>query len=80
MNAPDVLDVTSGRVVADANPDATVFGTDLVAIQHSEVPDNVWFYTQDANEEYWSWDDRFDHVRIGGMDGGIKAWDATLWA
>jgi hypothetical protein len=41
--------LTSGRDVSDVNPDATVFGTDLVPMQPHNTPDNVSFYVDDAN-------------------------------
>ena len=72
--------LTSGRDVSDVNPDATVFGTDLVPMQPHNTPDNVSFYVDDANSLDWGRDDRFDFVHMRGINDVIQDWRVTLQA
>ncbi|KAG7149009.1 Secondary metabolism regulator laeA like protein [Verticillium longisporum] len=66
--------------VANANPTATVIGTDVAPIQRTRQPSNAIFYVDDANEPDWAWDGRFDFVHVRGLNSGIKSWTATLRA
>ncbi|PNH26447.1 hypothetical protein VD0002_g5600 [Verticillium dahliae] len=84
-DAKSILDVGTGTGdwaldVADVNPTATVIGTDVAPIQHISYSSNVTFYVDDANNPNWAWGDRFDFVRMQGLNGGIKSWTATLRA
>ncbi|KAM9876009.1 methyltransferase domain-containing protein [Verticillium dahliae] len=82
-NAKNILDIGTGTGdwaldVADANPKATVIGTDIAAIQRTSYLGNVTFYVDDANKTDWAWGHRFNFVHIRGLNGGIKSWAATL--
>ncbi|KAG7124004.1 hypothetical protein HYQ44_002640 [Verticillium longisporum] len=72
--------ITYWTDVANANPTATVIGTDVAPIQRTRQPSNAIFYVDDANEPDWAWDGRFDFVHVRGLNSGIKSWTATLRA
>lgn len=76
----DCPSLTPNRDVASAHKNAIVYGTDLAPIQLPIVPSNASFYILDANESYWTWDNRFDFIHIRNMHGAIQNWDDSLRA
>lgn len=78
-NPTSILDIGTGTGLwaietADANPSATVWGTDLSPIQPSYVPPNLHFEIADADEE-WSQSERFDLVHTRVMnDTSLRDW------
>jgi hypothetical protein len=72
--------LTPCRAVADAHKDAIVFGCDAVQIQPSIQNRLLRFNYQDASDNNWGWDGRFDYIHIREMDGEIRNWSTSLRA
>lgn len=62
--------------VAERYPDCEVFGTDIAAIQPTDqVPFNVEFHIEDADDEWIRPADAFDLVHVRNMAGAFRDWD-----
>jgi len=61
--------------IAERYPDCEVFGTDIAAIQPTDqVPFNVEFHIEDAEEEWIRPADAVDLVHIRNMAGAFRDW------
>jgi SAM-dependent methyltransferase len=75
-----ILDVGTGIGewaigIAERYPDCEVFGTDIAAIQPTDqVPFNVEFHIEDAEDEWIRPADAFDLVHIRNMAGAFRDW------
>ncbi|KAK1756073.1 S-adenosyl-L-methionine-dependent methyltransferase [Echria macrotheca] len=62
--------------IAEQYPDCEVFGTDIAPIQPTQqVPFNVEFHIEDAEEEWIRPADTVDLVHIRNMAGAFSDWD-----
>ncbi|KAL2424331.1 Methyltransferase pytC [Exophiala dermatitidis] len=77
-NPQRILDIGTGTGIwaidiADKFPEAQIIATDLSPIQPSWVPPNLQFLVDDCEAE-WTFDQKFDWIRIGNMGGSIADW------
>lgn len=78
--ATRILDIGTGSgdwaiAMSEKFPDAEIIATDLGAFQSNEVPPNVFFEVDDAQEE-WTYSGLFDFIHIRGLAGAFKDWPA----
>jgi hypothetical protein len=64
--------------VADQNPEASVKGTDLSAIQPPWVPPNLGFEIDDFNDNVWDWPKpfKYDLIHARELLGTVPDWVA----
>lgn len=81
LSAPEyILDIGTGIGewaigIAERYPSCEVFGTDIAAIQPTDqVPFNVEFHIEDAEEEWIRPADRVDLVHVRNMAGAFRDW------
>lgn len=73
-----VLDIGTGTGIwaiefAHQHPSCDITGTDLSPIQPDQVPSNVRFVIDDA-EEQWAFNQKFDYVHVRVMIISIRDW------
>lgn len=78
-----ILDIGTGTgewaiEMGEQYPMAEILGTDLSAIQPSNVPSNIFFEIDDAEDETgWTFGlEDFDLIHLRNMNGAFKDWDA----
>jgi SAM-dependent methyltransferase len=74
-----ILDVGTGTgewaiAMAEKYPHAEVIGTDLSAIQPDQVPENLFFEIDDAEQE-WTYTQGFDLIHMRNLSGSFKNWN-----
>ncbi|KAI9779154.1 MAG: hypothetical protein M1839_007689 [Geoglossum umbratile] len=74
-----ILDVGTGTgewaiAMAEKYPHAEVIGTDLSAIQPDQVPENVFFEIDDAEQE-WTYTQGFDLIHMRNLSGSFENWN-----
>lgn len=75
-----ILDIGTGSgdwaiAMSENFPEAEIIATDISAFQSNEVPPNVFFEVDDAQEE-WTYSELFDFIHIRGLTGAFKDWPA----
>ncbi|KAL8848696.1 MAG: hypothetical protein Q9221_006306 [Calogaya cf. arnoldii] len=80
-SAKRILDVGTGIGdwavgVAERYPTAEVTATDITCFQTTEVPSNVFFEIDDAQEE-WTFTEPFDFIHLRGLSGAFSDWVAV---
>lgn len=80
-NAKRILDVGTGIgdwaiAVAERFPTAEVTATDITCFQPTDVPPNVFFEIDDAQEE-WTYTEPFDFIHLRGLSGAFSDWAAV---
>lgn len=66
-------------ITAPIFPDAEITGTDLSPVQPTEVPENVHFLVDDAEEEEWLWrENHFDLIHTSHMSGSFTSFKRLL--
>ncbi len=78
-----ILDVGTGTGIwaidmGDLYPEAEIYGIDLSPIQPKDVPPNVQFFIQDANDDWNFPDNYFDFIHVRELAGGITHWPTFL--
>lgn len=73
-----ILDVGTGSgdwaiAMGELYPDAEIIATDITIFQSVEVPPNVVFQLDDAQEE-WTYTEPFDFIHIRGLAGAFSDW------
>lgn len=64
---------------ASVFPDAEITGTDLSPVQPTEVPENVHFLVDDADEDEWLWQENyFDLIHTANMSGSFTSFKDVL--
>ncbi|KAL8710995.1 MAG: hypothetical protein Q9220_004594 [cf. Caloplaca sp. 1 TL-2023] len=79
-SARRILDIGTGIgdwaiAVAESFPKAEIIATDIACFQPSNVPPNVFFEIDDAQEE-WTYAEPFDYIHIRGLSGAFTDWSA----
>lgn len=79
-NPTHVLDVGTGVGewavnMAEKYRKCEVFGTDIAPVQPSQVPSNVEFVLEDAEDEWLHAANHFDLVHLRNMEGAFSDWD-----
>ena len=77
-----VLDVGTGTgdwatAFGERFPDCEVIATDIATFQPMDVPPNVYFEVDDANEG-WTYTKPFDFIHMRGLSGAFSDW-ATIY-
>lgn len=80
-NAKRILDVGTGIgdwaiAVAERFPTAEIIATDVTCFQPTDVPPNVFFEIDDAQEE-WTYTEPFDFIHLRGLSGAFSDWTAV---
>ncbi|KAL8893895.1 MAG: hypothetical protein Q9192_004818 [Flavoplaca navasiana] len=80
-NAKRILDVGTGIgdwaiAVAERFPTAEITATDITCFQPTDVPPNVFFEIDDAQEE-WTYTEPFDFIHLRGLSGAFSDWTAV---
>lgn len=75
-----ILDVGTGLgdwaiAMSEKFPEAEIVATDISAFQPTEVPANVFFEVDDAQEE-WTYSEPFDFIHMRGLGGAFRDWPA----
>jgi SAM-dependent methyltransferase len=77
-----ILDIGTGTGefcidMGEAYPDAEIIGTDISAIQPRNIPTNVYFEVDDAEDETgWTFAiEDFDLIHLRNLNGAFKDWD-----
>ena len=78
-----ILDVGTGTgdwavAMGERYPNAKILATDISAFQPIDVPPNVFFQVDDAQEE-WTYTDAFDFIHMRGLGGAFTNWN-TIYA
>ncbi|KAL8905721.1 MAG: hypothetical protein Q9171_006560 [Xanthocarpia ochracea] len=80
-SAKRILDVGTGIgdwaiAVAERFPNAEVVATDITCFQPTDVPPNLFFEIDDAQEE-WTYTEPFDFIHLRGLSGAFSNWAAV---
>lgn len=80
QNTTRILDIGTGTgewavAMAERFPDAEIIATDIGVHQPIDVPQNMFFEVDDA-EEGWTYTEPFDLVHIRGLTGAFRDWTA----
>lgn len=78
--ATRILDIGAGSgdwaiAMSEKFPETEIIATDISAFQSNEVPPNVFFEVDDAQEE-WTYSELFDFIHIRGLTGAFRDWSA----
>ncbi|KAL8764164.1 MAG: hypothetical protein Q9184_000133 [Pyrenodesmia sp. 2 TL-2023] len=77
-SAKRILDIGTGIgdwaiAVSERFPNAEVLATDITCFQPTDVPPNLFFEIDDAQEK-WTFTDSFDFIHIRGLSGAFSDW------
>ncbi|KAL8634072.1 hypothetical protein Q9189_000318 [Teloschistes chrysophthalmus] len=80
-NAKRILEIGTGTgdwavAVAERFPNAEITATDITCFQPTDVPPNVFFEIDDAQEQ-WTYTEPFDFIHIRGLAGAFSNWPAV---
>ncbi|KAI4240986.1 MAG: hypothetical protein LQ352_007525 [Teloschistes flavicans] len=80
-SAKRILEIGTGTgdwavAVAERFPEAEITATDITCFQPTDVPPNVFFEIDDAQEE-WTYTEPFDFIHIRGLAGAFSDWSAV---
>lgn len=83
QNTTRVLDIGTGTgdwaiAMAERFPNAEIIATDIGVCQTTDVPPNIFFEVDDAQEE-WTYTEPFDLIHIRGLTGAFQDW-STIYA
>lgn len=75
-----ILDIGTGTgdwavAISERFPDAEIIATDISVAQSTDVPPNVFFEVDDAQEE-WTYTEPFDFIHIRSLTGAFRDWPA----
>ncbi|KAL8824778.1 MAG: hypothetical protein Q9170_008043 [Blastenia crenularia] len=80
-SAKRILDIGTGTgdwavAVAERFPNVEVVATDITCFQPTDVPSNVFFEIDDAQEE-WTYTEPFGFIHIRGLSGAFRDWTSV---
>lgn len=80
LSTKRILDIGTGTgewavAMGERFPDAEIIATDIGVCQPTDVPQNVFFEVDDAEEE-WTYTEPFDLIHIRGLTGAFRDWAA----